>query len=209
MKRFLTTGFLFISLSLLPVACGIFCNDSCGCNPSFPQQTIRIRSLEMLTFSTGRQQISSNNIQPFDQVVKAFRIKEFDLLGDNGLDISNSGILGFAYACSPPPAISEKKLISIKVINLEKISLKDGTELSVGEDISNLFVISNFFIENPTSIQSYLKEGKILFLDELHKMGFTKEPSNPTQLKLNFIFGLENGTELLISNEILSISPKS
>jgi hypothetical protein len=208
LKNLLVTGFLFGFLALIPAGCGEFCNDSCGCSPVFPPQNIRIKSFEMLTFSEG-QQITPTNQQPFNRVVKSFRIKDFDLISYSQKEVENHWSFGTAIACSPIPPTSEKKLIEIQIINLSEVKFEDGTVLGTGQDISAYFGINNFFQEGLVPIPEFLKGGRSLPLEELNKLGFTKDPGIPVNMLLNFSFLLDGGTELRITNETLSIGPKN
>jgi hypothetical protein len=209
LKNLVVTLFIFSFFALIPVGCGLICRDSCGCSPTFPAQKIRIRSFEMLTISTGGQQISPTNQRPYDEVVKSFRIKEFDLFSLNNKKAVFHWSLGTAYACSPVPPISDKKLIGIKIINLKEFCLGDGTTILSGRDIAEYFQINNFFKEKLIPIREFLHGGKFLFLDELHKLAFIQDPGKPIDIMLNFIFVFEGGTELTLANEVLSIRPKN
>ncbi|MDX5340585.1 MAG: hypothetical protein LPK25_16280 [Cyclobacteriaceae bacterium] len=205
MKKFWTTAFLFGFLAILPAGCGIFCNDSCGCSPDFPEQSVRVRSFEVLTFSTGGQQISPNLPQPFDQVVKGFRIKEFDLISEVIREAESPGILGFAFACSPPPLKVKEKLTQLKIINLREVQLGNGMIWEPGQNITEHFGMNSFYNGNLLPIQQYLNNGLTLFLDDLYKVGLRTNPGKTLDLDISLTLVLEGGKEFLIGPEKLRI----
>lgn len=204
-KSIVCTVFLFILLSVLPMGCGLLCVDSCGCAPKFPPQTFRIKTFEVFTAAFDGQQISPTTFLPYNKVFKAFRVKEFDLLGSS--KTSPVGGLNLAYACSPPSPTSEKKMLDLRVINLKRISLGDGTILEPGENISRLFRIGNFFSTNSYPISDFLGKGNTIYLEDLFKLSFTKNPEKQLTLEVSITIQLEDGTAFLLPNEILSLLP--
>lgn len=208
-KKLGLTLVLLAFLALVPGGCGILCNNPCGCNPTFPEQSARIRSFELLTFSTGGQQINPTLNQPYDQVVKAFRIKEFDLISSEERPSGFSWNLGTAYACSPPPITVDKKLIGLSIINQEEVILGDGTRWEVGQDLSDSFGINSFFNSTLVPIDEFIGDGLTLILEDFFKVGLKKDPGKNLDLKLSFNLVLENGETFQISNEILSVRSKN
>lgn len=208
-KKLGLTLVLLAFLALIPGGCGILCDNSCGCNPTFPKQSARIRSFELLTFSTGGQQINPTLIQPYDQVVKAFRIKEFDLISSEVRPAGFSWNLGTAYACSPPPITVDKKLTGLSIINQEEVILGDGTRWEVGQDLSDSFGMNSFFNSTLVPIDEFIGEGLTLILEDFFKVGLKKDPGKNLELKLSFNLVLEKGETFQISNEILAVRSKN
>ncbi|GMQ23441.1 hypothetical protein Aoki45_01230 [Algoriphagus sp. oki45] len=203
------TLLLLAFLALAPGGCGILCNNPCGCNPTFPEQSARIRSFELLTFSTGGQQITPSLNQPYDQVVKAFRIKDFDLISSAEKSSNFNWNLGVAYACSPPPITVDKQLIDLRIINQEEVILGDGTRWEVGQELSEFFGMNSFFSSSLVPIDEFIGEGLTLILEDFLKVGLIKDPGKSLELKLSFNLVLENGETFQISNEILSVRSKN
>mgnify|MGYP005748079347 CR=1 FL=1 len=208
MKKFWSTAILFGILAILPAGCGIFCNDSCGCSPDFPEQSVRIRTFEVLTFSTGGQQISPNFQQPYDQVVKGFRIKEFDLVSELIREAEHPGFLGLAFGCSPPPLKVREKLVQLKITNLKEIQFEDGRKWEPGQNISQNFGINSFYGGSLIPIDQFLKNGLTLFLDDFYKIGLLQNPGNSLDLEISISLVMESGQEYLLGPEILRVLKK-
>jgi len=207
-KKLASTFLVFSILALIP-SCGIFCNDSCGCSPDFPEQSARIKSFEILTFSTGNQQVPPSLAQPYDQIVKAFRIKDFDLLSLQERENYLGSGFGLALACSPPPIYSEKKLVDVKIINLKEVQLANGSIWETGQNISSQFVMTNFFSTDFQEISAFIGEGYNLTLDEFFKIRLNKDPGKDLNLELNFSLVLEGGQEFIIPMELWNIKTKN
>lgn len=206
LKTFVTTGALFFSLALLPMSCGVFCNDSCGCGASFPEQFFRIRSFELFTSAFDGQRIFPDDSQPWDQYYKGFRVDQFDLISDIP---ARKSALGVALACDPAPPKSEKKLNAIRIINLKEESIGNGMILEVGQDITDLFGMNFFFSQGLEPIQDFISTGRELYLDQLFKLGFKNDPGRDLTLSLSISFILEDGTEFTFLNEPFTIQTKN
>lgn len=204
-KTFGITAVLYLFLAMIPMSCGLFCRDSCGCGPKFSQQIFRIRSFELITAAFDGQRIFPDDMQPWDQYYKGLEVKDFDFItSSEGLKAT----FGVALACDPAPAKSDKKLLDIRIINLKEANLGDGTVLQVGDDISELFGINRFFAEGLQPIDSYLSEGYLLFLDEMLKIGFLQDPGKDLSLSIEISLILENGTTFRFDNEPFTIKSK-
>lgn len=199
------TFFIFTFLALIPMSCGILCEDSCGCSPSFPQQEMIIRSMEVLTIAGDGQRISPTNSQPYNQVVKAFRVKEFDLVTLSQAHFGSQASFGSVLACSPLPILSKEDLKQLQITNLQEVTLGDGTVLRVGEDITAYFGMNYFFAQSLESVPQFLGQGKPFLQDDFFKIGFTKDPGRPVVLEFNLRIALENGREFVFNNQIHSI----
>lgn len=204
-KKLLATFSLLTFLAILPMSCGVVCLDTCGCNPSFPQQTLKIKSFEVLTVAGNGQRIQPTLAQPFDQVFKAIRIKDFDLITLEKSDFLEPTSLGTAFACSPPPIIAKEKLSRIQVINLKEITLGDGTLLSLGEDITPYFGMNDFFAQGLVPVNQFLAGGRSLILEDFFKLGFVRNPGKEINLELSIRLLMDNGEEFVLANQIHSI----
>lgn len=203
-KLFLTVGLLTF-LALMPMSCGLVCTDSCGCSPNFPEQKLLIKSFEVLTVAGDGQRIQPTLTQPYDQVFKAIRIKDFDLVSLAEPDFFQPWTLGAAFACSPPPVESIEKLRNIEIINLSEQTLADGTVLKLGETITPYFGMNDFFAQGLIPVNDFLKNNKDLVLEDFFKLGFTKNPGKPINLEITIRIVMENGKEFILNNQIHSI----
>ncbi|TDQ19341.1 hypothetical protein DFQ04_1162 [Algoriphagus boseongensis] len=208
LRNTFTSGLLFGFLAIIP-GCEIFCTDSCGCGPTTPPKSVEIRSFEVLTLSSDNKEVNPSETKPFDQVVKAFRINEFNLVSELPGELGFHWGLGTALACSPAPLSSKEKLIDLQVINTKEVQLGDGTTLQAGQDITELFGFKNFFQSQLISLSEFLKEPQFLYLGEFITTGFMMDPGKNIDLELDFILKLEKGKEFLIPKEVLKIGPKN
>ncbi len=204
-KKLLATFGLLTFLAIMPMSCGVVCLDTCGCNPSFPQQKLLIRSFEVLTIAGNGQRIQPTLTQPFDQVFKAFRIKDFELISFENSNLFEPWSLGTAFACSPPPIYAEEKLVQVQIFNLKEVTLGDGTSIALGEDISPYFGINDFFAQGLVPVNQFLSGGRTLILEDFFKLGFIKNPGKEISLELSIRLLMDNGEEFILGNQILSI----
>ena len=204
-KKLFATLNLLALLALLPMGCDIFCADSCGCGSGFKNQTLLIKSFEAITIAADGQQIQPTSNLPYDQVFKAIRVDDFDLISYEGQDFFEPWSLGTAYACSPPTPISESKLTSLKITNLREVILGDGTRMQVGEDITAYFGINDFYSQGLKPVNQYLQSGKEVYLDGYYKLGFTKDPDAEVSLEFSISLTMDNGEEFVLNNQILGI----
>lgn len=206
-KSVLSTVLLFVILSILPMGCGLFCSDSCGCGPNFPPQTFRINSFEIFTAAFDGQQIFPSTFLPYDKVFKAIRVKNFDLLGE--LKSPKFQGLNMAFACSPPSPTSSKKLVDIQIVNLNEVTFGDGTILEPGQNISELFAIGYFYSNSLKSIPEFIEDGYTLYLEDLLKLGIRKNPGKEISLEVSISIVLQDGSAFTFQNEIWSLQPNS
>lgn len=200
------TAFLYLILALVPMSCGLLCQDSCACGPTFPPQTFRIRSFELITLGFDGQQIFPDKILPWDQYYKGLVIKDFDFISSI---VTRTSSFGMAVACSPVPPINEKKVIDLKIINLVENTLQDGRVLNVGDDISDLFGVNDFFTSDLEPIDTYFSGGLPLFLDQKLKVGFLQNPGKELILSIKITLVLEGGTAFTFDQEPFTITSQN
>jgi hypothetical protein len=204
-KKLFATIHLFTLLALLPMGCDIFCADSCGCGSGFKNQSLLVKSFEAITIAGDGQEIQPTSNLPYDQVFKAIRVNDFELISFEGQDFFEPWSLGTAYACSPPIPISESKLTSLKITNLREVILGDGTRLQVGKDITAYFGINDFYSQGLKPIDQFLESGKEVYLDGYFRLGFTNEPGAEVSLEFSIGLTMDNGEEFLLNNQTLGI----
>lgn len=200
------TAILYLMLALVPMSCGLLCRDSCGCGPTFPPQKFRIISFELITVGFDGQRIFPDDIRPWDEYFKGLEIKDFDFLSTSKTSWSSFGI---ALACDPVPPSNEKKVIDLKIINLSENSLGDGSVLKVGDDISDLFGVNDFFAIGLEPIDNYFSGGLPLYLDRKLKVGFLQDPGKELTLTTKISLILEGGTEFTFDQEPFTITTEN
>jgi hypothetical protein len=204
-KRAGLTLALFSILALIPMSCGLFCQDSCGCGPSAPPKDMIIKSMQLFTLTSNRQAVNPMDTLPFNQVFKAIQVKDFEvkILAESTFAPALS--YGLAYACSPSPLYSRDEITSIKVINNKQVSLADGTTIRPTDDITRLFGMGNFYSGNLISVEEFIGTGKTVILEENYKLGFTKSPGKPVKLEFEVKVIFKSGKEILIEDQVLNI----
>jgi hypothetical protein len=203
-KVTLTLG-LFTFLALLPMSCGIFCEDLCGCGPGTPPGNLIIKSMELLTLDANRQQVDPLDTFPFDQVSKSLQVKEFEIQGISEFSSFGYSSFGTAFACSPLPIYSKDEITSLQLINRKEIRLGGGTLLKDLEDISTYFGMGNFYTGKLLPIKEFLGSGKAVSLEESFRLGFVTSPGQAIQLEFDLLVKFQSGKELTIPNQVLSI----
>lgn len=195
---------LFTFVALIPLSCGVICNDSCGCGPTFEVKDFNITEMEALTLVDQGQQVSPSGTYPFDEVVKGIRIKSFQTIAVTE-PRSTTGIPGVAYACSPPPPQSASNLADVKIINLKEVILPSGESLKVGDDISSYFGMNYYFEEGTRPIPEFLEGTLELFADDFFKLAWVQDPVSELNLVFTIRVQLESGLEFSLTDEILNI----
>jgi len=190
-------------MGLLPISCGIICNDPCGCGPEFEVKDFKITEMEALTLVGDGQQVSPNGLYDYDLVVKGIRIKSFQTVAQAGF--TNSSIPGLAYACSPRIPQSVENLSDIKIINLQEFVAPDGKTYGTGDDLSHFFGMNYYFEEGTDSIKDFLDGTLELYPDDLFKLAWLVEPKEELNLKFTIRVQLENGLEFALTDEGLNI----
>lgn len=190
-------------MALLPMSCGVVCDDPCGCGPDFEVKDFSITSMESLTLIGDGQQVFPSNILPYDEVVKAIRVDEFQTVAMN--ESSHSRIPGVVFACSPRPAQSEENLADVKIINLIEVTLASGETLKVGDDISEYFGMNYYFSSGTEPITEFLENTLPIFKDDLFKLAWVNDPMEELSLQFTVRVILESGREISITDEVLNI----
>lgn len=203
-KRIGLTICLFSFLALIPMSCGIFCQDSCGCGPSAPAQNLIIKSMQLLTVDPSGQTINPLDTLPYNRVFKSLEIKDFEikLISEN---FSPSTSFGLAYACSPLPVYSRDEIIGIKILNKTSVTLADGTTISPQQDISSYFGMTFFYNDQLITFQEFIGTGRLFFFGENFKIGFIQSPEKPLKLEFDVEVSFKSGKAFLLENQVLSI----
>lgn len=201
-KNSFATGFLFLVLALLPISCDLVCNNSCGCGSQTQANDFKIISFEMLTININGEELNSEISQPYNQVFKSFKIKDIETVATVE---SSIGIPGVAFACSPPPLRSQETLSELNIFNTKEVTLGDGTVIKVGDNLNDLFEINYFFVSDTKPIEEFLSENKVIYLDDYFKLSFIKAPQKQVVIEFSIQFIFENGREISINDQKLSI----
>lgn len=203
-KRIGLTISLFSFLALIPMSCGIFCQDSCGCGPSAPPQDLVIKSMQILTLGPTAQTVNPLDTLPYTQVFKSLEVKEFEikLISEN---FSPSPSLGLAYACSPLPVYSRDEINAIRIVNKTSVALADGNTLNPQQDISSYFGMAFFYTDKLSTIQEFIGTGRYFFLGENFKLGFKQSPGKALKLEFDVEVTFKSGKSFILENQVLSI----
>ncbi|MFN3759580.1 MAG: hypothetical protein ACK4SF_10205 [Algoriphagus aquaeductus] len=206
-KKLGLTLALFSFLALIPMSCGVICNDSCGCGPSaFRTQQMNIKSLDVLTISSTGQEINPSQAMAYDQVFKGIRVKEFDIIKLSEKSVPNQSTFGLALACSQPPLISEEKFQTIQVINRKEFALSNGTQVLKGEDITDLFGINSIYVGTLLPLNVFVDSGRNFILEEYFKLGLLEAPEEPISFFFDLKVKFDNGKEFIFTDQNLNIN---
>lgn len=202
-KIFVTLG-LFSILALIPMSCGLFCQDSCGCGPTSPPQNLVVKSVQLNTVDPFGQSLNPMDSYTYDQVFKSLEIKEFEieLISESNYQ---TAAFGLAYACSPVPISSKDEIIGIQIRNKKEETLGTGIVLRPEEDISSYFGMSFLYSKNLIPIQEFIGPGKTFVLGENFKLGLLKAPEKTLRLEFDVEVSLKSGVKFLVENQVLTI----
>jgi hypothetical protein len=202
-KSFATLGLLSF-IALLPISCGVVCNDVCGCGPQFEVQNFKILSFETLPLTKAGQRVNPTTPLPYSEIFKSFRILDVQTISLN--EPKNSFSLpGVGYACSPVSPKSVDLMRGIQVLNSKEVTLGDGTLLKVGDDITKYFGINGFFSEKITPSETFFKAPIEVYRDDLFKLGWKQNPQKELILEFSLRIFFTNGREFNLNNEVLAI----
>ncbi len=190
-------------LALLPISCDIVCNDTCGCGSQTQVNDFKIISFEMLTVNTQGEEVNPEIPQPYQQILKTFKIKDIEVLSN--IESSTFGVPGVVYACSPIPPKSQERLEDLKLFNLKEVTLGDGTVLKAGDILNDLFQINYYFVSETKPIEEFLSENNTLYLDDYYKLTFIKDPKKEVIIEFSLQLIFENGRTISVNNEQLNI----
>ncbi|MHA7128264.1 hypothetical protein [Algoriphagus namhaensis] len=204
LRKGLASIFIFTLMALLPLSCGITCNDPCGCGPSFEVKDFRITDMEALTLVGQGQQVTPSGTYPYDQVVKGIRIKSFQTVAEASTPKSY-GIPGLAYACSPETPKSVEKMTNVQLISLRAMTLPNGKQIKIGDDLSEYFEMNYYFTEGTLPISEFLEGGLTMFSDDLYKLAWTLAPTEELKLTFTIRVQLESGREFLLTDQVLNV----
>lgn len=203
-RKSLATVTVFAFIALLPISCGILCNDPCGCGPQFEVKDFNILSFETLSLTKPGQRVNPTTPLPYDQIFKVFRILNTQTLSS----IENNpaiGIPGVAFACSPVTPKSAQLMTGIQLLNSKEVALGDGTVLKVGQDITEFFEVNYFFEEKTLPFESFFKRPLAIYREDLFKLGWKQDPKKEIILEFSIRIFMTSGKEFNLNNEILSI----
>lgn len=203
-RKYLATIAVFTLLAILPISCGIVCNDSCGCGPQFEVKDFNILSFETLSLTKAGQRVNPTTPLPYDQIFKVFRTLETQTL--SSFEKNNpTGIPGVAFACSPLTPKSAQMMTGIQLLNSKEQILNDGTVLKIGQDITEYFEINYFFEEKILPLESFFKQPLPVYREDLFKLGWKQAPNKEIILEFSIRIIMTDGKEFNLNNEILSI----
>lgn len=204
LKRVFLTSSILLGLALLPISCGIICNNPCGCGADNEAKDFSIKSFETLTLiGNNAEQVNPSDSYPFDEVVKGIRIDEFQLLAS--VENSSKGMPGIVFACSPRPIQSAENLKKIQIINLKELTLSSGEILKMGDDISDFFEMNYYFSLGSQPIEEFLEGTLPMYADELYKLAWINDPIDELSLQFTIRLILESGREFSLEDEVLNI----
>lgn len=203
-RNSLVTVIVFAFIALLPISCGILCNDPCGCSPQFEVKDFNILSFETLSLTKSGQRVDPNTPLPYDQIFKSFRVLDIQTLSYSEKS-ETSSMLGLAFACSPITPKSVQMMTDVRLINLKEVTLGDGTVLQLGQDITEFFEVNYFFEDKTLPFNSFFKKPLTIYQDDLFKLGWIQDPKKEIILEFNIRIFMTGGMEFNLNNEILSI----
>lgn len=204
-KRLFTTFSLFSFLALLPMSCGLFCNDSCGCGALPKPQELRVKSFAILTVNESGSEISESETKEYNQIFKTLRINEAEYKTQSSIESTSSPSLGTAFACSPIPPTTENTLYLIQIINEKEFTLADGTNYFEGDNISSLFGMNHFFAQGLTTIENFTGPGLRLTFEDYYRIGILENPEKELNLEFTIRLVFDDAQEFLLTDQLLHV----
>jgi hypothetical protein len=201
MKKLLVILLLGFSLEVITVSCNLVC--PCGCS-SGPQRKIDIISWNMETLSSSWQTLDTTVFNLHDQIVKVLSIDEQSLVQNDDQHQVGS-VMNFAVACSPAPLEAMQMITGIKIISRSNAALKNENDLiSIGQDISDRFVMAHRFESNFKSLDTFVGGLKI-YQEDRYQLRVNEKPYTETKLIFDVIISLSDGKVSELKGEVLKI----
>jgi hypothetical protein len=196
---------LFSLFAFLPMSCGLFCNDSCGCGSLPKPRVFVIESFDTKTVDEAGREIPDTQNRPYNRIFRALQIKDITFISALKDEVLYSGGLGLAFACDPAPDASKNTLKLIQIMNEKEFTLDNGTEYGVGENLTSLFGISRFFDSSLVSIDNFIDSGRKLNLYEDLRIGLLGNPGKELNLKFTIRLLFDDGQEFLLTDQLLNV----
>lgn len=196
---------LFSFLALLPMSCGLFCNDSCGCGPIAKPRKFVIESFVTKTVDSSGIEIPETQSRNFDQIFISVEIEDVKYTSEAKIEGSSPRSQGLAFACSPAPNTSINELQLIEIINEREFTLADGTEYENGENLTTLFGISPVFSTNKVPIEEFTRLGSKLAFDDFFKVGLFQNPEMELNLEFTIRLVFDDAQEFLLTDQKLNV----
>lgn len=107
MKRTSLTFGLFSFLALLPMNCGFFCTDSCGCGSLLNPREFVIDSFAKKSVDGAGSEIPKTQSRNFDQIFISLETRDIKFTSQVKFEGESLRNMGFAFTCSPAPDTSK------------------------------------------------------------------------------------------------------
>ena len=110
-----------------------------------------------------------------------------------------------AYACQPAPIEANQSFSSIQIVSTIETSYADSNDLiSVGQDITDRFLVTDVFYSNFRPIKSFI-DGLIIYDTDQYLIRLGQKPSQSTTLIFDIIITLSDGSIFELEDQLLTV----
>lgn len=174
MKKIAIIFLVLVFIGAMPISCNLLCGG-CGCG-DFDVKDFTITSFGVRTTNSLDQDIDTTKAYPFDAIYKTLHVTGIEFVAIH--TAIGSLFINTAIACSPVPPKAAEYFQEIKIISLSDITLASENEhISTGQDITDRFVMANFYSIDFKSIDNFIKDHSFIEEEELSGYVFLKNHS--------------------------------
>jgi hypothetical protein len=207
MKRkvvFIWTALLLFGI--VPTSCDIFCRDSCGCGPLTPVKDYTIKNFGAENMVMNVESFNPESFYDRDQYFKVIKVVDFDLISEYIQNKKTGSMIPGAFACSPVPSFSVQNVTGLKIINKQETEIAENDLLTINQDISERFLVTDFPQFEGKPIAELLEEERKLELGESLFIQWKEDfPGEKLELVFDIMISLSDGQEFILEDEVMRI----
>jgi hypothetical protein len=191
---------------IVPTSCDIFCNDSCGCGPLAAVKDFTIKNFGTENIVMNIESFNPESFYDRDQYFKVIKVVDFDLISEGIPNKKTGSMIPGAFACSPVPSFSVQSVTGLKIINKQETEIAENDLLTINQDISERFLVTDFPQFEGKPIAELLEEERKLELGESLLIQWKDDLQGGTlELVFDIIISLSDGQEFILENEVMRI----
>lgn len=192
-------------LGIIPTSCDIFC-DPCGCKPLATVKNFTIKNLGTDNIVLNVERFNPESFYDRDQYFKVIKIVDFDLISEKNRNKKSSSFISGAFACSPLPSFSVQSLSGLKIVNKQETEVSENDILTINQDISERFLVTDFPQFEGKLISELLKDEKKFEMGESLLIQWKDDLSEGTlELLFDIKITLSDGQEFELENEVMRL----
>lgn len=200
MKKVIFVWVLVSLFQIIVASCNIFCKCSCG---NGQEARMNILSWKIDTINNKYDHVDPSTPYPYKDVSKILSIGDRQIVKSV---IENKGdLMSSAYACQPAPIEANQTFTAIQIISTIETSYAESNDLiSMGQDITDRFLITDGYFSNFQPIESFI-DGRVIYDSDQYLIRLGQEPGQNTTLTFDIIITLSDGSIFELEDQMISV----